>query len=180
MVGAQLRIVYGGVALNLPANRARDLLALPGVVAVQRDGLAQPLTDSSPEFIGAPTLYDALGSDTTAGEGAIVGILDSGSWPEHPSYLDPGIAAPPSRGDGEARVCNFGDNPLTAASDPFVCNDKLISGEVFLDTYNAVVGWRCTRQRGTAMDTARIPRPPQAVRRSPMQSCSGSTAASST
>lgn len=64
MVGAQLRIVYGGVALNLPANRARDLLALPGVVAVQRDGLAQPLTDSSPEFIGAPTLYDAMGSDT--------------------------------------------------------------------------------------------------------------------
>nr|MBA3799359.1 S8 family serine peptidase [Geodermatophilaceae bacterium] len=140
VVGAQLRIVYGGVALTLPANRARDLLALPGVVAVQRDGLAQPLTDSSPEFIGAPTLYDALGSDTTAGEGAIVGILDSGSWPEHPSYVDPGIAAPPSRGDGEARVCNFGDNPLTAASDPFVCNDKLISGEPFLDTYNAVVG----------------------------------------
>ncbi len=30
VVGAQLRIVYGGVALTLPANRARDLLALRG------------------------------------------------------------------------------------------------------------------------------------------------------
>ena len=140
VAGTQLRTVYGGVALTVPANRARDLLALPGVVAVQRNGLAQPLTDSSPEFIGAPTLYDALGSDTTAGEGAIVGILDSGGWPEHPSYLDPGIAAPPPRGDGAPRVCDFGDNPLTAANDPFVCNDKLISGEPFLEAYNAIVG----------------------------------------
>lgn len=139
-VGTRLRTVYGGIALTLPANRARDLLALPGVVAVQRDGLSQPLTDSSPEFIGAPTIYDALGSDTTAGEGAIVGILDSGGWPEHASYLDPGISAPPPRADGQPRVCDFGDNPLTPANDPFVCNDKLISGEPFLETYNAVVG----------------------------------------
>ncbi|MGI8721221.1 MAG: S8 family serine peptidase [Geodermatophilaceae bacterium] len=140
VVGRQLRTVYGGVALTLPANRAGDLLALPGVVAVQRDSLAQPLTDSSPEFIGATTIYDALGSDTTAGEGAIIGVLDSGAWPEHPSYVDPGINPPPARGDGEARVCDFGDNPLTEATDPFVCNDKLISGEPFLESYNAVVG----------------------------------------
>ncbi|MGI8625270.1 MAG: S8 family serine peptidase [Geodermatophilaceae bacterium] len=149
VAGTQLRVVYGGVALVLPANRARDLLALPGVVAVQGNGLAQPLTDSSPEFIGAPTLYDALGSDTTAGEGAIVGVLDSGGWPEHPSYVDPGIAPPPPRGDGEARVCDFGDNPLTPRrNDPFVCNDKLISGEPFLEAYNQVVG-------GEVYETAR-------------------------
>ncbi len=137
-VGSRLRTVYGGLAVTLPANRARDLVNLPGVVAVQRDGLSQPLTDSSPAFIGAPTLYAALGSDVTAGEGAIVGVLDTGSWPEHPSYLDPGISAAPPRADGRPRVCNFGDNPLTPATDVFVCNDKLISGQPFLDGYNSV------------------------------------------
>lgn len=136
-VGTRLRTVYGGVALTLPENRAKDLLGLPGVVAVQRDALNQPLTDSSPAFIGAPTLYAALGTEDTAGEGVIVGVLDTGSWPEHPSYLDPGIAAPPPRADGQPRVCDFGDNPLTPEPDVFVCNDKLIAGQPFIDGYNA-------------------------------------------
>ncbi len=137
-VGTRLRTVFGGVAVTVPADRAKDLLELPGVVAVQADQLNHPQTDSSPEFIGAPTLYSALGSDKTAGQGAIVGVLDTGAWPEHPSFADPGIGAPSAKADGTPRVCDFGDNPLTPENDPFVCNNKLISGEPFLDTYNAI------------------------------------------
>jgi subtilisin family serine protease len=71
----------------------------------------------------------------------IVGVLDTGAWPEHPSYVDHGnLPAPPPKADGSPRTCNFGDNPLTPASDPFVCQDKLISGQPFLATYNAVFG----------------------------------------
>ncbi len=43
-----------------------------------------------------------------------------------------GTSPPPP---GPARECNFGDNPLTPANDPFVCNNKLIGGAAFLDTY---------------------------------------------
>ena len=94
-VGTRLRTVYGGVAVSLPADRAKDLLKLPGVVAVQADTVNHLLTDSSPAFIGAPTLYDALGSDTTAGKGAILGVLDTGVWPDtRPSTTR---AAGPSR-----------------------------------------------------------------------------------
>jgi len=140
-VGTRLRTVFGGIALSLPADRAKDLLKLPGVVAVQADQVNHPLTDSSPAFIGAPTLYSALGSDTTAGKGAIVGVLDTGVWPEHPSFNDPGVGPVPPKADGTTqRVCDFGDNPLTPEPDVFQCNDKLISGEPFLKTYNDVVG----------------------------------------
>ncbi|MFF1823399.1 S8 family serine peptidase [Kribbella sp. NPDC058245] len=139
--GQRLRTVYGGLALSVPANQARDLLKLPGVAAVQQDNPQQLLTDSSGEFIGAPTIYNQLGGSASSGKGVIVGILDTGSWPEHPSYADPGtLPAPPATADGTPRVCNFGDNPLTPASDPFVCNRKLIGGRPFLDTYNAVIG----------------------------------------
>ncbi len=139
--GQKLRTVYGGVALSVPANQARNLLKLPGVAAVQQDNPQQLLTDSSGDFIGAPTIYNQLGGSANAGKGVIVGILDSGAWPEHPSYADPGtLPAPPPTADGTARVCDFGDNPLTPASDPFTCNRKLIGGQPFLDTYNAVVG----------------------------------------
>ncbi len=140
--GARLRTTYGGVALTLPSNQVAELLKLPGVVAVQRDTLAKPLTDSSPAFIGAPTIYNQLGQTANdAGKGVIVGVLDTGAWPEHPSYVDHGnLPAPPPKADGMPRTCDFGDNPLTPASDPFVCQRKLISGQPFLDTYNAVLG----------------------------------------
>lgn len=140
-VGQKLRTVYGGIALTLPADKAADLLKLPGVAAVQEDRREQPLTDSSPEFLGAPTVYKKLGGAKSSGKGVIVGILDTGAWPEHPSFADPGtLPAPPPKADGTPRTCNFGDNPLTPAADPFQCNNKLISGQPFLETYNAVVG----------------------------------------
>ncbi|WP_311932269.1 S8 family serine peptidase [Microbispora sp. H11081] len=140
-VGQKLRTVYGGVALTLPADKAADLLKLPGVAAVQEDKREQPLTDSSPAFIGAPTVYNQLGGAKSSGKGVIVGILDTGAWPEHPSFADPGtLPAPPPKADGTPRTCNFGANPLTPAADPFSCNRKLISGQPFLATYNAIVG----------------------------------------
>jgi Subtilase family/Fibronectin type-III domain/PA domain len=139
--GRRLRTVYGGVAVRLPGNRVADLLRLPGVVAVQPDRLERPLTDASPGFVGAPTVYRALGSTRTAGRGVIVGVLDTGAWPEHPSLADRGgLPAPPPKADGTPRSCDFGDNPLTPASDPFPCDHKLISGQAFLETYDEVIG----------------------------------------
>ncbi len=149
VVGEPLRTVYGGVRMTVPANRAADVAALDGVVAVQQDALLQPLTDASPEFIGADTLYPTLGGASDAGAGVIFGVLDSGVWPEHPSLADQGnLAAPPPPFGGGARTCDFGDNPLTPDVDVFECNNKLISGEAFIDTYLAVVG-------GEVYDTAR-------------------------
>ena len=131
-VGTSLRTVYGGVAAQVPANSVATILKIPGVAAVQRDRLNHPLTDSSPEFLGAPTAYNQLGTTANAGQGVIYGNLDTGVWPEHPSFADLGnLPAPP----GPARACNFGDNPLTPASDPFVCQHKLVGGAPFLATY---------------------------------------------
>ncbi len=39
---------------------------------------------------------------------------------------------------GSPLECDFGDNPLTPANDPFACNNKLVGGHAFLDTYNEV------------------------------------------
>ncbi|NEA30669.1 S8 family serine peptidase [Streptomyces sp. SID13031] len=139
--GQKLRTVYGGMSLSVQANKARDLLKLPGVAAIQQDNPQKLLTDSSGAFIGAPTIYNQLGGSANAGKGIIVGILDSGAWPEHPSFADPGtLPVPPATTDATPRVCDFGDNPLTPASDVFTCNRKLIGGRPFLDTYNEVIG----------------------------------------
>ncbi len=131
------RLVYGGVAAVVPANKVRAILGIDGVVAVQRDSMRQPLTDASAAFLNAGPVYSALGGKANAGQGVIYGNLDTGVWPEHPSFADQGnLAAPP----GPARECNFGDNPLTPANDAFVCQNKLIGGAAFTDTYDAVQG----------------------------------------
>jgi subtilase family protein/fibronectin type III domain protein len=140
-VGGRFDVVYGGVAAVLPANRVKDVAAMDAVVAVQPDVLNQPLTDSSPDFLGAPTLYDELGGADDAGEGVILGNLDTGIWPEHPSFADLGnLDAPPAPPGGTPRECNYGDNPLTPATDVFACQNKLIGGAHFTDTYDTQEG----------------------------------------
>ncbi|WP_283134309.1 S8 family serine peptidase [Rhizohabitans arisaemae] len=140
-VGQKLRLVLGGISLRLPGNKAAELLKLPGVAAVQEDSAERPNTDSSAAFIGANTIYNQLGGSSSSGKGVIVGILDSGAWPEQAQFADPGnLPAPPAKADGTPRTCDFGDNPLTPATDVFVCNNKVIGGQPFLDTYNIIVG----------------------------------------
>ncbi len=111
--------MYGGVALSVPANQARDLLKLPGVAAVQQDNPQKLLTDSSGDFIGAPTIYNKLGGSANSGKGVIVGILDSGVWPEHPSYADPGtLPAPPPTADGDTARLRLRRQPADAGERP--------------------------------------------------------------
>ena len=135
-VGRRLRTVYGGIAVTVPANRVAEVVAIPGAVAVQHDALRRPLTDASADFIGASGLYRGLGGAPRAGRGVIVGVLDTGVWPEHPSFADTaGLGAPPPRADGRPRACDLGDNPLTPATDVFACNGKLIGAAPYLTTY---------------------------------------------
>ena len=138
-IGRSFRTVYGGISARIPARNLKDVLHIKGAVAVQADTLNHPLTDSSPDFISATSLYPGLGGTPNAGSGVIYANLDTGVWPEHPSFADLGnLGAPPPKADATPRVCNFGDDPLTPAYDPFVCGHKLISGEPFLDTYEAL------------------------------------------
>ena len=63
------------------------------------------MTSVTPAFTGASAVWPALGGSSKAGEGVIVGVLDTGVWPEHPSFADPGIAHP----GGGPYACQFGD-----------------------------------------------------------------------
>lgn len=140
-VTKSLRTVYGGVVVSLPANEAKKLVAMKGVAAVQSDTLNKILTDSSNAFIGSPTVWAQEGGQALAGKGVIFADLDTGIWPEHPSLADnPALGTPPPAPSGKPRVCNYGDNPLTPAVDVFQCNSKVIGGQPFMATYNALVG----------------------------------------
>lgn len=133
--------VFNGASLVLSADKLDDLDALPGVTGIYLDQLMQPHTEVSPAFIGAPTLWNQLGGQGNAGEGVIVGVLDTGIWPEHPSFSDPDplgnpYPQPPTTG----LPCEFGNTTWNQNDAPFMCNNKLIGAYKFLDTYKAVIG----------------------------------------
>jgi subtilisin family serine protease len=133
-VRSSFRVVYGGVSMRLPANQVRKVLSVNGVVAVQRDGLEQPQTDVTPQFLGATNVYPQLGGRARAGKGVVVGVLDTGITPQHPSFRDTGLPAAP----GDPVACQFGDGSDPALGPPATCNNKLIGAHAFLSTYLSV------------------------------------------
>ena len=152
-IGHAYRTVYGGVAATVPAKDIKDIVKLAGVVAVLPDELRQPLTDASSDFINATNLQNELGGAEgakDAGKGILYGNLDSGVWPEHPSFADQGNLSPRP---GLALTCDFGDNPLTAAADVFECNNKLVGGRAFLDAYLSDSGRAAAERYHTARDS---------------------------
>ncbi len=131
-------VVYGGLLVRLPANRAKDLLKVQGVAAVQRDAVNHPLAapadasvgNDSTKFVGASKVWPSLGGKANAGRGVIVGVLDTGIWPEHPMLRDTGMPTPA----GGPWGCEFGDGTDPDLGPAFSCNNKLIGAYAFLDT----------------------------------------------
>ena len=131
-------VVLGGMSVLIPEGQVSVLSALPGVKAVYPDELHQADTERSPTFIRAVQLWQQLGGPEKAGEGVIVGVVDTGIWPEHPSFSDPDpghkpYSAPPADWKGACEAPKDSSTPIT-------CNNKLIGARVFLDTYKAQGG----------------------------------------
>ena len=132
----QYDVAYNGVAMTMTPAEASSIAKQPGVVTVQRDQWRQAQTDVSPAFIGADKVWDGSGVPGvgTKGDGVIVGVIDTGIWPEHPSFDDDGsYAAPPVSWNGECQ-------PPGDATQPLTCTNKLIGAKYFLSGYNSAVG----------------------------------------
>jgi hypothetical protein len=67
------------------------MAAAPGVLSVARNEFFDVDTSSTPAFLGLSEpggLWEQLGGVDKAGEDVIVGIVDSGIWPESLSFSD--------------------------------------------------------------------------------------------
>jgi hypothetical protein len=135
-LGSRFTMAYGGVAARVPANKVEALLGVKGVVAVQKDTLNQPLDDNT-SFIGATNVWPSLGGSSHAGNNVVIGVIDTGVWPEHPMLSPAGVPAPV----GGIKGCEFGDGTDSAHLGPaFACNNKLVGAYAKTATYLAAVG----------------------------------------
>jgi subtilisin family serine protease len=84
-------ISFNGFAAEMTVDQANKLASVDGVLLVSPDSIQSLDTSSTPDFLGLTLpggLWDQLGGTKCAGEGVIIGVIDSGIWPESMSFAD--------------------------------------------------------------------------------------------
>lgn len=120
---------FNGFSAKMTAAQAERLRNHPHVVGIWRDEAQQLTTANTPAFLGLTTGPDGLHVQGIKGEGVVIGVVDSGIWPEHPSFADDGTYAPLA---GWTGTCDSGEDA------DFNCNNKLIGARYYKDTFESV------------------------------------------
>jgi subtilisin family serine protease len=137
--------VLNGVALKMTADQASKLRGTPGVANVEKNRIftvqtnpkpaagspgsgPQPPTPAFLGLTGANGVWQKqFGGDTEAGAGVIVGDLDTGFWPENPSF-----APFPGQGPAAGVIKNkFHGACVPGPEAPVTCNNKVIGARYF-------------------------------------------------
>ena len=137
---ARYATVYNGFAARLTAAEVTALRNSPLVVDVHLDEARKMDTISTSAFLGLSKpggLWSQLvGGVANKGEDIIIGIVDSGIWPESPSYADRISGATPVFSGGSSAYgppvgwsgsCTAGPGIVPATH----CNNKLIGAQFF-------------------------------------------------
>jgi hypothetical protein len=127
--------VLNAMAVRVDAAEAARLARLPGVTGIYRDELRELDSDVSHDLIGSTSIWagDTGPGLATQGEGVVVGMIDTGVNPLHPSFAA-------VDGDGFVHQNPLGPGNFVGVCDPAdpqhedICNDKLIGAWNFHPT----------------------------------------------
>ncbi|XP_057728745.1 subtilisin-like protease SBT1.7 [Arachis stenosperma] len=124
--------VAHGFSTKLTAQEAELLANQPGILSVIPEVRYELHTTRTPEFLGLAekTSTHAISSDKQSE--VIVGVLDTGVWPELKSFDDTGLGPVPSSWKG---TCETGNNFNSSN-----CNKKLVGARFFAKGYEAAFG----------------------------------------
>jgi len=88
----QYTLVLNGFAARLTDAEVRALKKNAAVAGITADEPLSLDTNYTPTFLGLDQpgtgLWDKLGGKIAAGENVVIGVVDSGIWPENPAYAD--------------------------------------------------------------------------------------------
>ncbi|XP_028762752.1 subtilisin-like protease SBT1.2 [Neltuma alba] len=112
--------VVSGFAAMLTPEEAKALEEKEEIMSAKPEEIYSLHTTHTPSFLG---LQQGLGlwEDSSFGEGIIIGLLDTGIQPYHPSFCGEGMPPPPAKWKG---FCEFNGERT--------CNNKLIGARNFV------------------------------------------------
>ncbi|MED6225956.1 hypothetical protein PIB30_098607 [Stylosanthes scabra] len=126
------KTAYNGFSASLNDEQAHLLRRSDSVLAVYEDTLYTLHTTRTPEFLGLQKGLNLWEGHTIqdldhASNDIIIGVLDTGVWPEAKSFDDSGMPPVPTRWRGQCESApDF---------DPSLCNRKLIGARTFSKGY---------------------------------------------
>ncbi|GER40534.1 subtilase family protein [Striga asiatica] len=106
---------FNGFAARLTEVEAARISEMEGVISVKPSRKYKLHTTRSWDFMNLTV--NQLGPSTNSD--VIIGFLDSGVWPEHPSFNDKGFGPPPAKWNGTCTTHNF------------TCNNKIIGARYY-------------------------------------------------
>ncbi|CAD5180329.1 subtilisin-like protease SBT1.7 [Musa acuminata AAA Group] len=121
-----------GFSARLSPAEARALEHRPGVLGVVLEERYELHTTRTPEFLGLDRSEGLIPQSNTESD-VVVGVLDTGVWPERKSYDDAGLGPVPASWKG---VCEEGKDFKAADA----CNRKLVGARFFSKGYEASMG----------------------------------------
>ena len=114
------RHVISGFTARLTQDEVLGLELIDGFLYAHPDEQLSLSTTYTPSFLQLDQ-PDGIWSGSNQGEGIIIGLIDSGIIPTHPSFKDDGtLPPPPAKWKGR---CDFNDSS--------VCNNKIIGAMAF-------------------------------------------------
>ncbi len=135
-----LSVVFNGFAAKLTEPQAAKLARNPGVLHVWKNEIRKLDTISTPAFLGlegsSGVWQKQFGGDANAGLGVIVGVVDTGFWPESPSFA----ALSEPRPDQAVIDGKWHGTCIEGDTNPVTCNNKVIGTRWYNDSGIAVPG----------------------------------------
>lgn len=120
-----------GFSTRLTAEEARSLESQTGILAVLRSKIYKLQTTRTPQFLGIDKITEQFPNSNTNSD-VVIGLLDTGVWPESKSFDDTGLGPIPSTWKGQ---CETGTNFTTTN-----CNKKLIGARFFKQSIESSKG----------------------------------------
>ncbi|GAV74322.1 Peptidase_S8 domain-containing protein/PA domain-containing protein/Inhibitor_I9 domain-containing protein [Cephalotus follicularis] len=122
---------FRGFAAKLRDHQAHQISKMPGVVSVFPNLKRRLHTTHSWDFMGllGQQTMEIPGHSTTNQVNIVVGFIDTGIWPESPSFDDANMPPVPARWKG---LCQTGE-AFNASS----CNRKVIGARYYMSGYIA-------------------------------------------
>ncbi|KQJ84008.1 subtilisin-like protease SBT1.2 [Brachypodium distachyon] len=114
--------VATGFAARLTRQELDAISAMPGFLSAVPDRTYTVQTTHTPEFLGLNV--GTQRNQSGLGAGVIIGVIDTGIFPDHPSFSDYGMPPPPAKWKGR---CDFNGT---------ACNNKLIGARNFVAALN--------------------------------------------
>src|SRR5258706_2089390 len=143
---------FNGFSAELSEAQAAALRSTAGVLNVSKDEEVFADTSSTPAFLGlnAPGgLWDQLGGTARAGDEIIVGVIDSGIWPESASFSDRTGTNGNATKDGKLSFHQIpGWHGKCTPGEQFpasLCNQKLIGAQRFNAAWGGDAGVKAQR-----------------------------------